>query len=811
MGNWKIIRPEATKNWIKNPSFETGTTGWTAPGTNTIAQSSAEALFGNYSGLCTYQNNNDLVDFTIDSLAFNIGEDAAAMAWIKVPSNWDGGNIRLAFTLFTGATDTYTKIWTDGVDPYDEWVRLETTTLLAADTSGDLTLQATSAPTAGRTVYLDGVQVEDNQTYATTYCDGDQDNCIWESIPHGGFSTRPSSSTAGGKIVDVSDDLGMFVNATSGAGFPTIFNAGVDRALADGRQHQRAVAKPGMLILSATIVGTSLADYHAKRKQIILDLAPYAHNEQPIIFRYEGSSSVREVKARYFGGLQMQKNTGFSEIVGLQFQVDDPYYCRVGTDSEPLDDKVATTLRQLSIRDRDGAWGHNGLNPLGTYTDFQAFAEDDQYIYVGGNFLNLDNLAAADYIARWDKTGQGQWEAMASGLTGQVRSMKLAADGTLYIVGAFTNAGGDGNADGICKWNGTAFSAVGNPTAWTLTNVQDVEIDSDGNVWICGSFLNLAGLGSADHIGYWDGSAWNAAGSGLGSATGYFVTLDKNTGDVYATGSFTAAGGVSNTNKIARWDGSAWNSVGGGVDTGTDLREALVDDNGILYVTGNFSVIGGVNAANIAKFSGAGWSQLGDGLSIGATRSISTWRDYIVIGGVGTSAPKMNLWLWSGSTLVRPDLMLGGVPSTILGIHESRTGDLWLGWSGATGSDYAGSVDIENNGSARAYPIISITRTDSSSLIPRVRSIGNETIEKYLWFDYPVLQGETITIDLRPGRRQVTSSAFGKRWKILPGSDVADFILIPGTNKINLFIEDSGGSPTFDTFIKWEETYFGID
>ena len=64
MGNWKLVVPEGTTNLVDNPSFETGTTGWSASGSNTIAQSADEQKFGVYSLECTYQDNTTLASYT---------------------------------------------------------------------------------------------------------------------------------------------------------------------------------------------------------------------------------------------------------------------------------------------------------------------------------------------------------------------------------------------------------------------------------------------------------------------------------------------------------------------------------------------------------------------------------------------------------------------------------------------------------------------------------------------------------------------------------------------------------------------------
>ena len=85
MGNWKLIIPAATTNLCVNPSFETNTTGWSASGTNTIAQSSDAQMFGNYSLKATYQDNTTLASDSITLPTTNT--TYTLTAWLNVPAN----------------------------------------------------------------------------------------------------------------------------------------------------------------------------------------------------------------------------------------------------------------------------------------------------------------------------------------------------------------------------------------------------------------------------------------------------------------------------------------------------------------------------------------------------------------------------------------------------------------------------------------------------------------------------------------------------------------------------------------------------
>jgi hypothetical protein len=138
---------------------------------------------------------------------------------------------------------------------------------------------------------------------------------------------------------------------------------------------------------------------------------------------------------------------------------------------------------------------------------------------------------------------------------------------------------------------------------------------------------------------------------------------------LYVAGRFSSAGGEAVSN-LARWDGSDWSDVGGGVDGGVNgIVEALaVADFGSgpeLYIGGTFTEGGGgVVLANIARWDGAGFFDVGGGTS-GPVRSLVTLpaglaaNDTLVLGGSfgtaggitsgGFGVAVANIASWSGA------------------------------------------------------------------------------------------------------------------------------------------------------------------
>src|SRR5687767_2808116 len=83
--------------------------------------------------------------------------------------------------------------------------------------------------------------------------------------------------------------------------------------------------------------------------------------------------------------------------------------------------------------------------------------------------------------------------------------------------------------------------------------VRAAVTDALGNLYIGGDF-RVAGKVIVNGIAKWDGNAWSALGAGMDGNVHALAVLGTN---LYAAGDFTTAGGIT-TNRIAQWNGSAW-------------------------------------------------------------------------------------------------------------------------------------------------------------------------------------------------------------------------------------------------------------
>jgi phage-related protein len=135
--------------------------------------------------------------------------------------------------------------------------------------------------------------------------------------------------------------------------------------------------------------------------------------------------------------------------------------------------------------------------------------------------------------------------------------------------------------------------------------------------------------------------------------------------------------------------------------------------------------------------------------------------------------------------------------------------NLYFGGSYEGTLQYQGLTTCTNNGSTASYPVIKIKRSGGTSAT--IASLINYTDEKTVWLDYDMSDGETVTIDFRPGRRAVTSDRYGDIWNAVKrNSDFNYFRLLPGANIIGAYVE-LAGAPTMTATISWDLVHWSAD
>jgi hypothetical protein len=269
-------------------------------------------------------------------------------------------------------------------------------------------------------------------------------------------------------------------------------------------------------------------------------------------------------------------------------------------------------------------------------------------LFAAGNF-NQVNGVGVSHVAGWDGTN---WFALggttSKGMThflGQVQG--LFSDGTnLYAGGTFTE-GGNAVVNGLARWNGTNWSALGNVVNGQLpAAVARTFTIGGGYLFAGGSFTNVGGT-AAGMIAQWNGSNWY----NVGNADSQVRALAYDGNFIWAGGIFTNIGGVYAPGVAVLWIGTGWFSVGS-TGGGGQWVNAITWDGTYLYVGGNFTSIGGVSATNIARFNWSTWSPLGNGVN-GTVGAIAVTNGMVYVGGSFTSASGISanrIAKWNGSS-----------------------------------------------------------------------------------------------------------------------------------------------------------------
>lgn len=266
-------------------------------------------------------------------------------------------------------------------------------------------------------------------------------------------------------------------------------------------------------------------------------------------FTNVGGINVSNI-ARWDGQNWWNMGFGFDASVGALAVTPNVVYAGGGF-TNVVDPPFGFPVNHIAMWDGFG-WNSlgSGVNANGTVN---AIAVSGGNVYIGGTFTNASGVTA-NRIAMWDG---GSWSSLgvgsANGLNGTV--LAIAINGSdVYVAGTFTNAG-TSVVRGIAKWDGLNWSGLGSGvTGTSAAEVRALAFAGDGKLYCCGRFTNISGV-TASSIARWDGTKWEALGSGLFAAS----AIDRGVGlairgnDVFTVGTFDAAG-LTESSGIARWN-----------------------------------------------------------------------------------------------------------------------------------------------------------------------------------------------------------------------------------------------------------------
>lgn len=687
-----------------------------------------------------------------------------------------GGSLKGTATNLTGTGD---------------WQRVEVT--WTADSTSNFRLYFTkNNSNSTASVWVDGLQLE-AQTYATSYCDGDQPGCKWTRALHASTSQRDGQSREGGREYNL-DTYAFYLTETPGIGMPAQRHLTQGRAFLPGQYFKGSKVQPRTFDLVAEQIGSSRPDLHNKRRQLIDAIKPdLVKDEQAVILKYTGANSAKPVsiQAVYDTGFGFTEPEGFSEKIAARFiAYENPFWTEEGDQVAHLSYSQEIVNANRIVAKISNSW----QVPSGTGADgtVRAFAEDgDGNIYAVGDFANIGGVAAA-YVAKYNGTS---WSALGGGLPGAGYCVAVAPNGDVY-------AGGDTYAK---RWNGSTWADLG-----TGPNdiVYAVAIDQVGNVYLGGLFTTFDGA-TVNYVCMWDGASATALISGMGARV---VSLAIGHNNVLYAGGYATADGEGNTiNYIASWDGSEWSALASGLDSTVNI--IMVGPNGLIYVGGFFTLAGSIEVNYIAVWNGTSWYALGSGLNdVVYHLGISPNTGILYASGNFTAAGDLDIAdraaIWNGYTWAHLDIFLPG-SSPAQAVFVAANDDLYFGF-GDTGSAHSSYVNsVTNSGTRSAYPVVVFSRSGGTSAI--VKWLKNETTGATLYLNYSLLSGEKLTLDFSLGKRSVVSNYFGSSLRaLLRNSDVGKFNLLPGANNLSCLVT-AVGSPTVEAYMLWQNNHWSVD
>jgi hypothetical protein len=158
---------------------------------------------------------------------------------------------------------------------------------------------------------------------------------------------------------------------------------------------------------------------------------------------------------------------------------------------------------------------------------------------------------------------------------------------------------------------------------------------------------------------------------------------------------------------------------------------------------------------------------------------------------------------WNGSAWTPLDVNLPGT-ATLYALAVSADGTLVLGYDQTGSAVGASAINYAvNSGNANTYPIMEIAATGP------LYSIRNVTTGVEIFFNLTLLAGERLHLEFNPASIVVKSTFRGDVSRyVLPGSQLSNFFLMPGTNIIAVFLQESAAG---QNMLWWQPCYLSVD
>lgn len=640
-----------------------------------------------------------------------------------------------------------------------------------------------------------------------------------------------------GTARDLSTYYGVRVTSHTGIGMPPTENVSTDYAIVDGAAYQRTITRTRVIQLSCVIAYNSQYDLHAKRKSVISAINRDALRASTFTLRYTGGASgiTLNIPVRYDGGMEMERAANDPmQPFAIRLVAYDPYWTGATTTSVlGTYTNVADAYRVL-MRTPGGAWSALGGGLSGEVYCLAVNPYHYDELYVGGVFTTAytgsgqTTAITVNGIAAW--TGL-EWSAISggvSGSTGAVRAIAFGRGGEIYVGGEFTTAG-TAAANNIACYKSGAWQTTGDYFGSGVDgSVRAIVEDASGyQVYVGGTFTTAGGSAGTNSVAACRGSTWYTLHSG--TMTGQYVYAlisrpgyDAVSDEILMGGGFSSLGpAVTGVAKYTRGSGlSKMGVLGPTTGFGFTVVSMSATPDGNIYAGGFFGTADGAAAGRVARWNGSQWTAVGNGIGsktytygseyVRGLAVTSQGNVYAACPGV-TTAGRVTLV----DQIAQFDGAWHSLDCDLPGSSDPRavvvdsSDNLYVGFDSSGTAVVPGITILNNPGTADAYPTIAVKRVGGTSAT--IQTIVNSTTGHQIVMPYALADGETVTIELFPGMKSVTSDFRGDVINyVLPSSDIATWCLAPGNNTIRTFITESGG-PTITAVMTIVARYWSAD
>lgn len=649
---------------------------------------------------------------------------------------------------------------------------------------------ATVGSTTDGDIWIDDVQFEEG-VEPTTFISGDlsgpaifDDDYAWSSKPGASSSYRSARCVAGGVVVNFAQ-LGFRVTAILGLGLAGQSNV-IQSSAYGGGYYSETLTEGTTFKVVGRFDATSRLQLDGQRDALIQALR---HDRaggvsRPVVLRYEMArcddvlTASIDIPCVYAGGLEGNVDNLFAEDVVLSFGHYNRELLAERRAGTPLSNVEALVFTG-GILYNANTDAYSALSITNVTTLNAVRAAGDGTFWIAGNFSSAGGVSTANQIAKWNPSTNaitGFGAATASGV--RVDGIMVSTTGYVYAFGEFTQLGGL-TTNNLARWNPTTgvFNAFGSPNG----RVRQV-VETPGRVYVFGDFTNIGGV--AVNGGAWTGDngvTWNAVSFPIGTVSSVrSAAYDPKTNRLY----FGAITGVQSY--------AGYLDLTAGTATAFLFAPALgVTYEGIfLHPTGTIYMVRSSTSAlatsGIIRIAGAGTVDVATYPASFLSGVARTWQD-----ATGT----IHL-----ATLVTTTLAGMFSPAQYHTFDGRRVygSPVQFGWSSVESvraSDVSGPYQLTAGASNNYCVLPGVTTIDGvGSSTPtlltfqgpgQLASIENVTTGQAIEFNIRVRTGEVITVDTRSGR--VTSSINGGNVTgVLSQSRISRWRLAPGSNRIRL-------------------------